>query len=295
MRRAPLSGRRRAEQTEEDGLRLSRDGDGAAGGRVQPAPLAAYLGGEEAVARHHAAGKLPVWERINHLLDPGSFQEVGSLAGRAEYEDRRLVSLRLINVVRDLGTVDGRDVVVGGEDCTVRGGAAVGGKSGSAKWLALGRLLLIHLINGTGGSVRTLELIGRTYIPDNPGLTTVVRVLGTVPVIVRKCYGVAGGGSGRHGALELRSAWPSAVWGSLPVEAASRRAIAAAPNPEAKRQELEEKLPALRSPFRTAEAFRVEEIIDPRDTRPLLCHFGELASRLLATPLGRRTRSGPRP
>ena len=36
----------------------------------------------------------------------------------------------------------------------------------------------------------------------------------------------------------------------------------------------------VRSPFRTAEAFMVEEIIDPRDTRPLLCEFADLAAPL---------------
>jgi len=39
-------------------------------------------------------------------------------------------------------------------------------------------------------------------------------------------------------------------------------------------------LERLRSPFRTAEAFLVEEIIDPRDTRPLLCEFANLAAPL---------------
>ncbi|MAU50584.1 MAG: methylmalonyl-CoA carboxyltransferase, partial [Actinobacteria bacterium] len=33
-------------------------------------------------------------------------------------------------------------------------------------------------------------------------------------------------------------------------------------------------------PFRTAEAFYVEEIIDPRETRPLLCEFANLAAPL---------------
>jgi hypothetical protein len=36
----------------------------------------------------------------------------------------------------------------------------------------------------------------------------------------------------------------------------------------------------VRSPFRVAEAFGVEEIIDPRDTRPLLCEFANLAAKL---------------
>lgn len=36
----------------------------------------------------------------------------------------------------------------------------------------------------------------------------------------------------------------------------------------------------MRSPFRTAERYGVEEIIDPRDTRPLLCEFARLAAPL---------------
>ena len=49
--------------------------------------------------------------------------------------------------------------------------------------------------------------------------------------------------------------------------------------------EIEERLNALRSPFRTAETFWVEEIIDPRDTRPLLCEFASLAEPLLTPGL----------
>ena len=40
---------------------------------------------------------------------------------------------------------------------------------------------------------------------------------------------------------------------------------------------------AVRSPFRTAEAFQIEEIIDPRDTRPMLCEFAGLAAPLRGT------------
>ena len=73
-------------------------------------------------------------------------------------------------------------------------------------------------------------------------------------------------------------------WGSLPleggIEAAYRAEIDAAPDPKAKLAEIEERLNALRSPFRTAETFWVEEIIDPRDTRTLLCEFAELAEPL---------------
>jgi len=64
------------------------------------------------------------------------------------------------------------------------------------------------------------------------------------------------------------------------VEAAYRAEIEAAPDPAAKRAEIEDRLEKLRSPFRTAEAFWIEEIIDPRDTRKLLVEFAGLAEKL---------------
>jgi acetyl-CoA carboxylase carboxyltransferase component len=42
--------------------------------------------------------------------------------------------------------------------------------------------------------------------------------------------------------------------------------------------EIEDRLNKLRSPFRSAESFWIEEIIDPRDTRKILCEFVELAA-----------------
>jgi acetyl-CoA carboxylase carboxyltransferase component len=85
--------------------------------------------------------------------------------------------------------------------------------------------------------------------------------------------------------LSLRYAWPSGHWGSLPleggIEAAYRADIAAAADPAAKLTEIEDRLNKLRSPFRSAETFWVEEIIDPRDTRKLLCEFVRLAEPLL--------------
>ena len=83
----------------------------------------------------------------------------------------------------------------------------------------------------------------------------------------------------------MRYAWLSARWGSLPleggIEAAYRAEIDAAPDAAAKLAEIEERLNRLRSPFRTAETFWVEEIIDPRDTRRLAVDFARLAARVL--------------
>ena len=112
-------------------------------------------------------------------------------------------------------------------------------------------------------------------------------------IIVRRVYGVAGAGHQNHERFNLRMAWPSGEWGSLPIEggvaAAYRRQIEAADDPIAERERLESDLVEMRSPFRTAEAYNIEEIIDPRETRPLLCEWVELAYAL-PRQLGRRMR-----
>jgi acetyl-CoA carboxylase carboxyltransferase component len=109
----------------------------------------------------------------------------------------------------------------------------------------------------------------------------------TVPwctVIVRNSFGVAGVVHQPADRFSMRYAWPSAYWGSLPleggIEAAYRAEIEAADDPKAKLKEIEDRLNRLRSPFRSAEKFWVEEIIDPRKTRSLLCEFARLAEPL---------------
>ena len=86
-------------------------------------------------------------------------------------------------------------------------------------------------------------------------------------VHIRKCYGMAGNMTGNPRKSNYRIAWPSAEWGSIPIEggvdAAFRREIANAPDPAARRAEIEARFRAIASPFRTAEAFGVEDIIDP--------------------------------
>ena len=94
-------------------------------------------------------------------------------------------------------------MVVGGDDFTVRGGAhdaAVGNKMGHGEKLARGlRIPMVRLVDGTGGggSVKTIEQIGRTYVPANPAWDTITAMLGEVPV-VGACLGpVAGLGAVR--------------------------------------------------------------------------------------------------
>ena len=119
-------------------------------------------------------------------------------------------------------------------------------------------------------------------------------------VVVRRLYGVAGGAHQDFSRFCFRIAWPSAEWGSIPIEggvaAAYRREIEEAADPDAHRAEIEERLIALRSPFSAAEAYAVEDIIDPRDTRRMLAEWLEVAYETqLPSQRGIRVRYGMRP
>ena len=124
----------------------------------------------------------------------------------------------------------------------------------------------------------------------------------TVPVftvITRKCFGMAGGATANPRTANYRVGWPSGDWGSIPIEggvaAAYKREIEAAPDPDKRRREIEEHLLQFRNPFRTAEAFGIEDIIDPRQTRAYVHQFLELAYETLSTQLGMKGKVGVRP
>lgn len=109
-------------------------------------------------------------------------------------------------------------------------------------------------------------------------------------IIMRRVYGVGGAGIvNRHRACRSW-AWPSGDWGSLParggIEAAFRAEIEASADREATIERLAKQLDALGSPFRTAEHFGVQDLIDPRDTRALLCDWVRDAYRLLPALVG---------
>jgi acetyl-CoA carboxylase carboxyltransferase component len=500
--------------------------------------LAHQMGGADNIKRQHDGGKLTVRERIELLLDSGSFHEYGALAGSSKYEGGRLVEFRPANFVLGTGRINGRKVVVGGDDFTVRGGAADAAIHSKQVWGELLahelRMPIVRLVDGSGGggSIRSLEKVKATYVPANPGWDVIVKLMAEVPVVsgcmgsvaglgaarvaashfsvmvrgssqlfvagppvvkygvgedldkedlggshihaylsgavdneaeseaeafamirrflsylpqsvwqippyekpaddpnrrepelidliprnrrhgydarhmielivdrdswfelapyfggslitglarldgypigvmandpyviggsldatasdkmirfvdmcdtfhlpmvnfvdqpgfligrdaeaagtirhgvralyavfqaeipwvaimVRRAFGVAGAGHGRTTGLNFRYAWPSADWGSLPleggIEAAYKRDLAAASDPEKLRRELEDRFNAIRSPLRTAEMFGIEEIIDPRDTRPLLVEWVHQAYEIVPTQTGVRART----
>ena len=166
--------------------------------------LARRMGGPERVERQHASGRLTVRERIERLLDQGSFHETGALAGRAAYGDGgKLEDFLPANTVVGQGRIDGRRVAVQGDDFTVRGGAAdaaIWEKAIFAERLAHDlRIPLVRLVDGTGGggSVKSLEDMGFSYVPPLPGFDVVVRNLAIVPVAAAALGPVAGLGAAR--------------------------------------------------------------------------------------------------
>lgn len=171
--------------------------------RVREA-LAFEMGGKEKVARQHEFNKLTVRERIQAISDDQSFHEIGTLAGVGDYDENgELKSFTPSNFVFGTADIDGRLVVLSGDDFTVRGGSAdasIAGKRARAEGLAMElRLPHVRLVDGMGGggSVKTIETAGRTYIPQLAGWETVVSQLAVAPSVSLALGSVAGIGAAR--------------------------------------------------------------------------------------------------
>ncbi len=166
--------------------------------------LAEAMGGAEKVARQHSRGKLDARARIAGLVDAGSFREVGKIAGKGSYDaDGELTGLAPSNLIFGKATIEGRPVVASADDFTVRGGAAdaaIRRKFEQCEAMAHTlKIPLIRMIDGTGGggSVKTLEMIGATYVPAVPGWSDVIANLETVPVVALSLGPTAGLGAAR--------------------------------------------------------------------------------------------------
>jgi methylmalonyl-CoA decarboxylase subunit alpha len=218
---------------------------------------------------------------LESVLDEGSFFEIAPMSGRAH--------------VTGLGRVNGYPVGVMINNPLYYGGAM--GPIEAEKAMRLVQLCdtfhlpLVWLCDEPGFHVgRENEIRGILR-----GGARAVTVFATsrmpyISFIMRQCYGVAGGLHVRHSGMYQRYAWPSAHTGSMHIEGgtmvAYRREIENADDPKAKREEIEARLTAIASPFRNAHAMDIENLIDPRDTRPLLCEFVEAAQPVLETQLG---------
>ncbi len=160
--------------------------------------LGLRMGGEELVAAQHADGKLTVRERIDLVLDEGSFEEHGRLAGTAIYaEDGTLEAFHPAGTVIGLGRVDGRRVVVSGSDFTARRAPAAGdrvrNKASYAEEMVLElKVPYIRLIDAFGASIRAVSTMKRTYLPEMGDWWMVHSMMGEVPVVAAALGAVAG-------------------------------------------------------------------------------------------------------
>ncbi|MEX0644741.1 MAG: carboxyl transferase domain-containing protein [Parvularculaceae bacterium] len=166
--------------------------------------LAEKMGGDEKLARQKSRGKLNARERLARLLDKDSFREIGKIAGKARYaEDGSLEDFAPSNFIFGRGRINGAIVVASADDFSVRGGAAdaaIHRKFALAEQMAHElKLPIIRMIDGTGGggSVKSLETLGYTYVPFVPGWEHVVKNLETVPVVALALGPTAGLGAAR--------------------------------------------------------------------------------------------------
>ncbi len=214
---------------------------------------------------------------LHAILDQGSFFEIGERWGRS--------------VVTGLARLDGWPVVVLANDPMHLGGgwtADAAQKITRAIDLAeTFHLPIVHFVDNPGFVVGVTAEKAATLRHGARALAAVYQ--SSVPIcaiLLRRCYGLAGAAHMNQARLRYRYAWPSGDWGSLPVEggieAAYKAELESSEDPEALLAAIRRRLDAVRSPFRTAEAFLVEEIIDPRQTRSLLCEFAGLAAKLRA-------------
>src|SRR5438477_9160356 len=112
----------------------------------------------------------------------------------------------------------------------------------------------------------------------------------TVPiftVLMRLSFGVAGNNFATPQARpSVRVAWPSADVGGIPpeggIEAAYKRQLAEAKDPEALRAELMARIESARGPVGPLAKFQIEEMIDPLDTRRLVCEWTETAYKIIS-------------
>jgi acetyl-CoA carboxylase carboxyltransferase component len=166
--------------------------------------LAHQMGGPDKVARQHEFGKLTIRERVDRMVDKGTFDEIGTIAGVGTYgDDGELAAFIPSNFVFGVAEIDSRPVVVSGDDFTVRGGSAdasISAKRNHAEGLAYElRLPHIRLVDGMGGggSVKTIEMVGRSYISQMRGWETIVAHLSVAPSVSLALGSVAGIGAAR--------------------------------------------------------------------------------------------------
>ncbi len=221
---------------------------------------------------------------IEMVVDQGSFFEISPGYGRAQ--------------ITGLARMNGQPVGVLANDTKFYAGAmTANGARKVRRFVDLCdtfHLPVVSLVDEPGFMIGSESEKAATIRFGAEAMFAVVQ--STVPwvsVTVRKTYGVAAAAHFAPNGYNL--SWPSAEGGALPLEGgvaiAFRREIANAPDPVARRKELEESMAAAKTPFARAESFGVNDMIDPRRTRPTLCDWIDWIQPLLRKHVGPRSYS----
>jgi acetyl-CoA carboxylase carboxyltransferase component len=226
---------------------------------------------------------------IKNVMDRDSAFEISQLYGRA--------------LVTMLARIDGFPVAVIANDCRRDGGAMT--PSACIKFehfvdfADTFHLPVVYFCDVPGFMVGLdSEKAGIIRFANRAMAAVREATIPYITIVIRRLYGVAGG-SAKRGGMAVRYAWPSAESGSLVAEggvmAAFRREIEAAPDPDARRKELEERFIRMASILRQPGIAAPMEIVDPRDTRPLIIDYVRKTHAVNATQLGPKIRVGMRP
>ena len=166
--------------------------------------LSLQQGGEEAVNKQHAKGRKTLRERIDFILDEDSFDEIGKISGSANLNDRgELEEFTPANFLLGFGKINKRDVIIGGEDFTLKGGSPNPSglrKSIYTEELALKyKLPLIRLheggggsVTGSGGSAKKPTIPNSEPVFSRNRFQSLAKCLGVVPVAAAALGPVAG-------------------------------------------------------------------------------------------------------
>ncbi|PVH74326.1 ClpP/crotonase [Cadophora sp. DSE1049] len=204
---------------------------------------------------------------ITTVVDIGSWFEIGALWGTT--------------AIVGLARLGGRPVGIISLNCEVNAGAldAAGSQKMTRhlKFCDSFNIPILQFVDVPGYAIGTNAERTATMRHGIALATTYFSTTTPVfSVVTRRVYGVAGGVMLDCRDPRMRVAWPSGEWGSLPLDggievghAAELKAIKDKDKREARYKELEEEYTRLMNPVRTANAFGVEEIIDPALTRKI--------------------------
>ena len=218
---------------------------------------------------------------IELMADVGSFFEIGPLWGTDQ----------VTGFVRFNGHPLG---VIASDSRHVNGGAMTA--AGCEKLIRhldlcdLFHIPILNLIDNPGFAVGLEHEMAGTIRKGGEWMVAFAQVgVPIFTVLMRRSFGVAGNNFATPQArASVRVAWPAADVGGIPpeggIEAAYKRQLAEAEDPVALRAELNARIESARGPLGPLSKFQLEEMIDPRDTRPLVCEWVENAYRVVAQP-----------